>query len=282
MQTVALVAKTNNPEAVSLARHIKERYSTLNVLSDPDLARAAGWDASVSETELGAGADLVIVLGGDGTLLRAARMLQGRPVPILGINMGTLGFMTEVPQSELFPMLEAALAGKTRLESRYKLNCKLVRDNTVVVEDEVLNDVVISKGALARIVDHETFIDGQFVTLFKADGVIVSSPTGSTAYSLSAHGPIVHPGIDCMVVTPICPHSLTQRPIVVAGDSVIRLAIRSDSSEVYLTLDGQIGHALQTGDSIEVSRSKNKVVLVRNPVLGYYAILRQKLHWGER
>ncbi len=281
MKTLALIAKRDKPEAVVLARQIKQRYPALTVLAEKHLADALGWPPS-DEAELARSADLVVVLGGDGTLIGAARLLQGRPVPILGINLGSLGFMTEIPQSELFEALEGALAGQLKVDSRMKLTCRLFRDEKVVLEDEVLNDIVLNKGALARIADHETSINGTFITLYKSDGVIVSTPTGSTAYSLSAHGPIVHPSVDCMIVTPICPHALTQRPIVVPGDQVLSITLRSESTDVYLTLDGQSGHVLHTGDRIEVRRSANRVLLIKNPHLDYFAILRQKLHWGER
>jgi NAD+ kinase len=168
------------------------------------------------------------------------------------------------------------------VDSRMKLTCRLVRDGKVVVEDEVLNDVVINKGALARIADHEVTLDGQYMTTFKSDGVIVATPTGSTAYSLAAGGPIVHPGLECALVTPISPHALTQRPFVVPGDQVVNVVLRSEVADVYLTLDGQVGHAMKRGDRLEVWRSSNRTALVSNPNIDYFGILRQKLHWGER
>lgn len=281
MNTIALVAKRNKPEAAGLARQIRERCAGRTVLAERHLAEALGWEP-VADVDLGAQADLVIVLGGDGTLIHAARLLRGRPVPILGINLGSLGFMTEIPQQELFSMLDLVLAGQAQLDARMKLSCRLFRDGAPVVEDEVLNDVVINKGALARIADHAVSIDGSYVTLYKSDGVIVATPTGSTAYSLSANGPIVHPAVDGMILTPICPHALTQRPLVVPGNQVIEISLKSESTDVYLTIDGQAGHPLRTGDRIEVRRSPNRVLLVRNPRMDYYAILRQKLHWGER
>ncbi|MHB8878037.1 MAG: NAD(+)/NADH kinase [Myxococcaceae bacterium] len=282
MKTLSLVAKHNKPEAVVYARQIKERYPQCTVLAERHLAEALGWPPLAEEAELCARADLVVVLGGDGTLIKAARMLGGRPVPILGINLGSLGFLTEVPEADLFPMLDTVIAGTAKADARMKLSVRLFRDGKVLIEDEVLNDVVINKGALARIADHETSINGKFVTLYKSDGVIVSTPTGSTAYSLSANGPIVHPASDCIILTPICPHALTQRPIVVTGEQVVSILLKSDSTDVYLTIDGQVGLALKQGDKLEVKRSPNRVFLVRNPAMDYFAILRQKLHWGER
>ncbi len=281
MQTLALIAKRDKPEALQLALEIRARYPRLTVLGERYLAHAVGWPR-VEDRELAERADLVVVLGGDGTLIHAARMLGGRAVPILGVNLGSLGFMTEIPADELFTRLEEVLAGNFRVDSRMKLTCRLVRGGRTVVEDEVLNDIVINKGALARIADHETSVDGVPITTYKADGVILATPTGSTAYSLSAGGPIVHPSVDCTILSPICSHALTQRSIVVPADRTIRITLRSETADTYLTLDGQAGHSLECNDCIEVVRSPNRVSLVRNPQLGYFTILRQKLHWGER
>ncbi len=281
MQTLAIVAKRDKPEAVALAAQIRERYPHLTVLADRTLAHELGWPR-VDDRELVSRADLMVVLGGDGTLIYAARLLGGRGVPILGVNLGSLGFMTEVPVDELYPMLEQVLAGRFQVDSRMKLTCRLIRGGRVLIEDEVLNDVVINKGALARIADHETSIDGVPITTYKSDGVILATPTGSTAYSLSAGGPIVHPSVDCTVLSPICSHALTQRSIVVPADRIIRVTLRSETADTYLTIDGQTGHGLQGGDCIEVVRSPNRVDLVRNPNVAYFSILRQKLHWGER
>ncbi|HYH96763.1 NAD(+)/NADH kinase [Hyalangium sp.] len=281
MQTLAIVAKRDTPAAVELAVRIRERYTHLTVLAERYLSHALGWPR-VEDRELAQRADLVVVLGGDGTLIYTARLLSGRPVPILGVNLGSLGFMTEVPVDELFAVLDEVLAGRFKVDSRMKLTCRLVRAGKTVLEDEVLNDVVINKGALARIADHETSIEGVPITTYKADGMILATPTGSTAYSLSAGGPIVHPSVDCTILSPICSHALTQRSIVVPADRTIRVTLRSETADTYLTLDGQTGHSLQGGDCIEVVRSPNRVNLVRNPHIAYFTILRQKLHWGER
>jgi NAD+ kinase len=281
VKRIALVAKKENPAAKALAFAMLQRYSQLQFLVEPQLATEWGLPNSHSPDEMGL-CDMMVVLGGDGTLIHGARLLRGKPVPILGINMGSLGFMTEIPQEEALKRLDDALSGVAQVESRMKLVCRLIRQGKVLFEDEVLNDVVFNKGALAKITDFEAFVDGQFITLYKADGVIVATPTGSTAYSLSAHGPIVHPSLDCVVMTPICPHALTQRPIVLPGSQRLSIMLKSDSEDVFLTLDGQSGHALKKGDRVEVERSNNRVFLIRNPHLDYFAILRQKLHWGER
>jgi len=281
VKTVAVVVKRGSSEAVALAQQVRARFPDLELLAQAELAAATGWSA-VPEEEMSRRAELILVLGGDGTLIHAARMVRGRAVPILGVNLGSLGFLTEVPRSELFARLPEVISGRARLHTRMKLACRLHRGGKVIVEDEVLNDVVINRGAMARIADHEVSLDGQYMTTFKSDGVILATPTGSTAYALAAGGPIVHPALECAVVAPICPHALTQRPFVVPGDQVVNVVLRFPAADVYLTLDGQAGHALQQGDRLEVWRSSNRTVLVSNPNMDYFGILRQKLHWGER
>ena len=281
MKTVAVVVKRGSAEAVALAQEVRARLPQLELLAEPALAEATGWPATSPE-EIGRRAELLLVLGGDGTLIHAARMVRGRAVPILGVNLGSLGFLTEVPRTELFPRLTETLEGRAQLHTRMQLASRLHRDGKVLLEDEVLNDVVINKGALARIADHEVSLDGQYMTTFKSDGVIIATPTGSTAYSLAAGGPIVHPALECALVTPISPHALTQRPFVVPGGQVVNVVLRSEVADVYLTLDGQVGHAMQRGDRLEVWRSSNRTALVSNPNIDYFGILRQKLHWGER
>jgi NAD+ kinase len=281
VETLAVVAKKGSTEAAGLAHRLRERHPRLTLLADADFAREIGWPVHPTE-EVAGRAEAVVVLGGDGTLIRAARLLGGRPIPILGINLGSLGFMTEVPAAKGLDVLDDLLAGRAVVQPRMKLGCRLFRSGSVVVEDEVLNDVVINRGALSRIADHETRIDGKLVATFKSDGLIVATPTGSTAYALAAGGPIVHPGLDCAIIVPICPHALTQRPLVVPGDQVVTIHLGPEATDVYLTIDGQTGHALQAGDRLEVRRSPNRVLLVANPELDYFAVLREKLHWGER
>jgi NAD+ kinase len=215
-------------------------------------------------------------------LIYAACMHRGRQIPILGINLGSLGFMTEVPVSDAMEAISRTLKGQARVESRMKLSCRVYRNGVLLLDDEVLNDVVINKSALARIANHEVSLDGVYVATYQSDGLIFSTPTGSTAYSLSAGGPIVHPAVDCVVVTPICPHALTQRPIVVPGDQLVRVQMTGEVSDVYLTADGQSGLALKRGDSVEVEKSPHRVLIVRNERLDYFSILRLKLRWGER
>ncbi len=280
MKTVALISRPKKEEAVTLAKELLSTFTDRRFLVEPHLASELGMTAS-TDAEL-AEAELAVILGGDGTLIHGARLLRGRPVPMVGVNLGSLGFMTEVTVGEAVDTLRQVFDGKATLDSRMKLDCRLYREGKLLLEDEVLNDVVINKSALAKIAAHETWLDGAFVANYLADGVIFSTPTGSTAYSLSAGGPIVHPSVDCVVVTPICPHALTQRPIVVPGDQLLSVRLTSDLQDVYLTIDGQAGQALQKGDRVEVRKSSNRVLLVRNLSRDYFSILRAKLHWGER
>jgi NAD+ kinase len=235
------------------------------------------------EPEIGRSAELVVVLGGDGTLIHAQSLLAGKLTPILGVNMGSLGFMTEVPQAELYPMLELVLAGKAKTSTRMKLRVHLHRGGTAerALDAEVLNDVVISKSALSRMAELDTRCSGDYVTTYKADGVIIATPTGSTAYALAANGPIMYPTMRGVIIAPICPHTLTQRPLVVPDDENIEIVLVNDT-EVYLTLDGQKGLPLQRGDRVQVKQSHNRVLLVRNPQIDFFGILRAKLRWGER
>jgi NAD+ kinase len=235
------------------------------------------------EPEIGAHAELVVVLGGDGTLIHAQSLLAGRPVPILGVNMGNLGFMTEVPQDEMYSMLELVLAGRAKVSERMKLRVHLHRGGSAerMLDAEVLNDVVISKGAQSRMAELDTRCSGDYVTTYKADGVIIATPTGSTAYALAANGPIMYPTMRGVIIAPICPHMLTQRPLVVPDDENIEILLVNDA-EVYLTLDGQKGVTLQRGDRVQVKQSHNRVLLVRNPQIDFFGILRAKLRWGQR
>jgi NAD+ kinase len=282
VKNIALVAKRGKGEAVDLARQLAARYRDRAFQAERHLAVATGWPVPPDDAAMVARADLVIVLGGDGTMLHAARLLRGARTPILGVNLGSLGFTTEVAPEELFQRLDDVFAGRYRVDERMKLTCKVFRDGAVALEEEVLNDVVLSKGALARIADHEMLIDGEYVTTYKADGVIISTPTGSTAYSLSAGGPIVHPSMECVVVSPICSHALTQRSLVVSADRTISLGFKGGIEDVFITIDGQVGQPLQAGDRVEVRRSAFRLPLIRNTAMSYWQVLRQKLHWGER
>ncbi len=270
---IGIVHKLTSAEAAETAVYVGQ------------FLRGKGVEVITDEAETARVAELVVVLGGDGTLIHAASLLNGRQVPIIGVNMGSLGFMTEVPQSEMYPMLDAVLSGRAQMSERMKLRVHLHRGgagHARELDTEVMNDVVIAKGALARMVEFDTSFGAHYVTTYKADGIIVATPTGSTAYSLAANGPLVYPSMRGVVIAPICPHTLTQRPLVVPDDESINIVLMSDSGEVYLTLDGQSGVPLERGDRVQVKSSKNRVLLVRNPNIDYFGILRAKLRWGER
>lgn len=222
--------------------------------------------------------DLAVVLGGDGTLLGAARQVGARGVPILGVNMGGLGFLTAVGLDRMYEVLDHWLAGEHRVQERMTLEARVFRDGREVSQGVVLNDLVINKAALARILDLPTFIDDRFLTTFRADGLIISTPTGSTAYNLAAGGPILVPGLQAVVLAPICPFTLTNRPLVLGHEARIEVRLEQ-GTDAYLTYDGQVGFELAEGDRVEVSRAARPIRLVESP-LGYFEILRTKLGWG--
>ncbi len=281
IRRVAVVAKRSSAEAIETAHELAawlEEHGREAVL-DEVTAGSAGADNGVSFDELDS-CDLVVVLGGDGTLLSVARALATE-VPILGVNMGRLGFLTEVARTELYPVLEDVFAGAYELEERSMLDVELRRDDEVVERFRVLNDAVIGKSALARIIELTIEVHGDHVARYRGDGLIVATPTGSTAYNLSAGGPIIEPGLPLLVITPICPHTLSQRPIVVPLASRIEIRLETPREEVFLTLDGQEGASLAHGDVVRVQPSSIGVRLVRTSGRTFYDILRGKLHWGE-
>ncbi len=229
-------------------------------------------------------ADLLVVIGGDGTLLRAIRMSAHKEVPILGVHMGYLGFLTEVTANEVCDALESVIKGDYIQEERTMFNATIVRDGNTISSQHVLNDVVINKSALARIIDIEVWTNSTFITCYRADGLIVSTPTGSTAYNLATGGPIVHPKVDAIILTPICPHVLSNRSIVLPDFQEVAIIVNSgkSSDDIYLTLDGQRGFPLKTGDKIVVKRGELKAIMLRFPYRDYFEILRSKLGWQER
>jgi NAD+ kinase len=221
-------------------------------------------------------------LGGDGTLLATARVLNRKPVPILAVNLGGLGFLTEITCEELYPTLEMVVAGNFQSDRRVQIEGELIRADEILTSFLALNDVVLNKGAIARIFDLEVRVDGEFVSTYKSDGLIVSTPTGSTAYSLAAGGPIVTPSVDAFLITPICAHTLTHRPLVVPSSTNIEVTVKSLREAAYLTVDGQVGIAAYSEDVVRVRKANSFVELVRPPATTYFRILQKKLKWGER
>ena len=228
------------------------------------------------------GAQLVIVLGGDGTLLSAARAIAARDIPLFAVNLGGLGFLTAITVDNLFAELERAFRGEHRIGRRRMLQCVVMREERPVTEYEALNDAVITKASLARMIDLDAHVDSQFVCAYKVDGLIVSTPTGSTAYSLSAGGPIIFPSVGAFCLTPICPHMLTNRPVIVPDTSVIQVICRAEDETAYLTIDGQVGEPLRQGDRVVCRSSPHSILLIRPPKMMFFDVLRQKLKWGER
>ena len=248
---------------------------------DQETAEYGGIKGYFTREEVPDGVELVIVLGGDGTLLSAARCVAGRDIPLFAVNLGHLGFLTSTRLEDLYPELERALAGGHRIGRRRMVDCEVVREGERIASYSALNDVVITKTQLARMIDLDTHVDSHFVAAYKADGLIISTPTGSTAYSLSAGGPVIFPSVGCLCITPICPHMLTNRPVIVPDNSVIQIFNHGEEG-TYLTIDGQVGEPLHRGDRIVCRSSEKTIQLIRPPKMLFFDVLREKLKWGER
>jgi NAD+ kinase len=236
----------------------------------------------LTRNEMPGQVDLLIVLGGDGTLLATARALNRKPVPILAVNLGGLGFLTVITLDELYPTLEDLMGGNYRSERRVQLEGELIRADEAIASFLALNDVVLNKGAIARILDFDLRVNGQFISTYKSDGLIVSTPTGSTAYSLAAGGPIIVPTVEAFIVTPICAHTLTNRPLVLPDSVNIEVAVKSQREAAYLTVDGQVGIATYSEDVVHLKKAPSYVELIQPAQKHYFQILQQKLKWGER
>jgi len=282
IKRIGIVAKKNKPEAIDTIRGLIPFLTDkgIETILDGETAGLTGESSSLDIEDVPKSSDLIIVLGGDGTLLHAARLVGKSEIPILGVNLGSLGFLTEIALEELNKTIEKVLAGDFKIEERMMLKAKIVTADGKKSEYSVLNDVVINKGVLARIINLEVMVNGAYLTTYNADGLIVSTPTGSTGYSLSAGGPVVHPTLSAIIINPICPHTLTNRPILVPEESKIEIRLLSGDGNVYVTLDGQVGVDFPEGKSIVVSKSKRKVLLIEPPDRDYYDVLRTKLRWG--
>jgi len=284
IRKIGIITKPGQPEGAQVASDLVSwcRGQGVEVLVLTTLASEIGQpERGVAEEALASESELLVVIGGDGTLLAAARLLEGRPVPILAVNHGGLGFMTEVMLPELYPELEKVLDGAFTIDRRVMLDAKLLRSGKTVGTHRGLNDVVINKGTLARIIELEARVNDQYVSTFRADGLIIATPTGSTAYNMSAGGAIVHPDMSAILMTPICSHTLTNRPVVLPGDACVVVTLKSTSHDgVYMTVDGQVGVKMATGDSLEVRSSSEEVLLVSPQGKNYFDVLRDKLKWG--
>ncbi len=284
VRKVGVCVKPGEPELADLVRELEKWLLDrgLDVLPDPEAGRWTRADAML-RGDLAGSAELIVVLGGDGTLLAVARAVGARDVPILGVNLGTLGFLAETGRDELFPSLEAVLAGRFRVEERMRLDVEVRRDDESLGRFIALNDAVVSNTELSRMLHLETRADGSEVTTYHADGLIVATPTGSTAYSLSAGGPLLLPNLEAILVTPISPHTLTQRPLVLPGDCEVELrVIDSRGGQAHLTVDGQVGRALEDGDVVIVRANSQPARLLVPPGRNRFEVMRTKLRWGER
>jgi NAD+ kinase len=285
IRTIGIFSRPRRADLADVVPALLEWLSTrgYRALYDTETADALndGTADGLARAQLVADSDLLLVLGGDGTLLAAAREAAARGIPILPINLGSLGFLTSFTLEELYPALEETLAGRAETSERVMLTASLIRRGQVIESKNVLNEAVINKGALARMIEVELSIDGDFVCRYRADGLIVATPTGSTAYSLSAGGPIVHPAVESLILTPICPHTLTDRPLVVGDCCTVQMRLRGAAESVYLTLDGQKGILMQSEDCVAIVRAKQRLKLIQPHRKSYYEILRSKLKWGE-
>lgn len=284
VKAVGIVSKPGVPQAVEIVPRLFKWLAGRNIRVRCDLETAVycPCDFAVPRPEVPEGCDMVIVLGGDGTLLAAARAIGRREIPLFPVNLGGLGFLTAITIDELFPELTRVLCGEHRIARRSFLHCELRRGDRVVGAYEALNDVVLTKAAIARMIELDAYADEQLVCAYKADGLIICTPTGSTAYSLSAGGPIIFPSVPAICMTPICPHMLTNRPVILPVTSVVRVQCRGGDGSVFLTIDGQIGEPLLHNDHVVCHSSDFALRLIRPPRMKFFDVLRQKLKWGER
>lgn len=282
MNSVGVLTKPKFPEVRSILKDLvvwlRERGK--DVLLDGPTSALIGEPGSHQKTHLAMKADLFVVLGGDGTMLSAARLAEERGIPILGVNMGGLGFLTEVGLDQLYPSLDRVFAQDFVVDERLMLRAHMHRHGETVAQATVLNDVVVSKGTLARMIELRISIEGQHVTDLRGDGAIVTTPTGSTAYSLSAGGPVMHPSAHALLLTPICPHTLTHRPLMVPNHVEIAVTLTSKDEGAMATLDGQVGVAMSQGDTVVMRASEHRTKLIRFPESSYFEVLRRKLKWG--
>ncbi len=283
-KVAAIISRHDRPEVARILPELLVWLEAHNyrIVCDPETSKYCDGPEEVLRSELSSRSiDLVIVLGGDGTLLSAVRDTAATEAPLLGVNLGSLGFLTDVPIASLFSMLDEIAQGRAFIERRSLMHCELLRDAKILGNYTAFNDVVVNKTTRARLNNYELFVDNSFVSSYRADGMIVATPTGSTAYSLSAGGPVMMPAVNAFVVTPVSPHSLTHRPLVVPDSAVVEILLRSEEEVAYLSLDGQPGVDLKDGDRVRCRRSRHKVNLYRTSS-DFFHMLRTKLKWGER
>jgi NAD+ kinase len=289
IKRIGIVLKPHQPDALKTICDLTVWLSQkgIELVGGPEIERErvehqTGCSVTnVAAEKLAESVDLILVLGGDGTMIAAARMVGDHDVPVLGVNYGGLGYLAEFRIEELYTGLESILSGNYRLDRRVMLHVQLERENSTVTSNRVLNDVVINKSALARIIEIEAYLNQQYVNSFRADGLIISTPTGSTAYNLSAGGPVIFPSMNAIVITPICPFTLSNRPIVVPDDALIELRLKTDQEDVALTLDGQVGFRLKLDDQVVIRKSRTTFNIIQPSNRNYFDVLRDKLRWGR-
>ena len=283
VKKVGIVVKPNDPEAFGTGCELSDWLSEHDIeqVGVPCVWSESAATDEAESNDIAENADLIVVLGGDGTMISTARMVGDHDVLVLGINYGSLGYLTDFRIEEMFPTLESILRGEYELDPRLMLSAEHWRGDEMLAKGRVLNDVVINKAALARIIEIEVNLNELYVNSFRADGLIVATPTGSTAYNLSAGGPIIYPSMNAVVLTPICPFTLTNRPIVIPDTAMIELKLIKENEGVVLTLDGQIGHTLHSGDCVRIQKSRTTFNLVQPPNRNYFDVLRNKLKWGR-
>jgi NAD+ kinase len=288
IKTVGVVVKPNHDEAWKTACELSDWLEKRGIalvgqprVQDEGTQAADCHIGKVDDERFADESDLIVVLGGDGTMIATARLVGDSDALVLGINYGSLGYLTDFRIEEMFPALEAIFEGEYEIDRRVMLHAEHWRGEEMLATGRVLNDVVINKAALARIIEIEVSLNELFVNSFRADGLIISTPTGSTAYNLSAGGPIIYPSMNAVVLTPICPFTLTNRPIVVPDDAVIELKLEKENEGVVLTLDGQIGYTMQADDRVRIRKSRTTFNLVHPPNRNYFDVLRNKLKWGR-
>lgn len=284
VRTVGIISKPGIDRGGSLVPGLLEwlRQREIQARYDKETAVYAGRADGLARAEVPEGCDFIVVLGGDGTLLSAATAIGERAIPLLAVNLGSLGFLTAISVDEMYPELERAFRGEHRVGHRRMIDCQLIRDGERVASYLALNDLVVSKMPAAPMIDLETYIDEHYICTYKADGLIICTPTGSTAYSLSAGGPIVFPTVQAFALTPICPHALTNRPVIVPDSAVVTVTCHAANDNAYLNADGKMGEHLMKGDRLVLRRSAHTLTLIRPPRLLYFDVLRQKLNWGKR
>lgn len=279
---LGIITKPNEPRAAKLASGIADWAAghEINLFVNDRVKDLPPGTFSASAREIADHCDILVVLGGDGTMIATARLVSGRGTPVLGVNLGTLGYLTEFSAEDVIPALELVMKGDYQVDQRMMLKWRVLRDGDTVGSSTALNDVVVNKSAIARIIDIECAVGPHYVTTYRADGLIVATPTGSTAYNLSAGGPIIAPGTEAISIAPICPHTLTNRPLVLPYFAEIRLRLNTREQEVMLTSDGQTGLPLMSGDQVEISKSENTFNTIAAKDRDYFEVLRSKLKWS--